>query len=204
MKTDSTCTVGLMILVAPWVLAMAGCGSPPVPSPTAFGNFNSKDGTFQCEYPEDWEAKGGGRKGPTWAKFTHGSAEIKVTADVAGSVLGDIAGGGSRIEDVELPPELQPVAKVHEFGKNQAEESDRSYTEVGEPQVVDNRLGPSRYSEFTTSGTFGGSIRGYRATILARDKRVVVYCTCSDSDWTTLQPAFVQVLTSFKRGREEL
>ena len=204
MKTDDACSVGLMAWMVLGVLAVVGCGSAPIPAPTAYSSFNSKEGTFQCDYPDGWEAKGGGRRGPTWASFTQGSAEIRVTADITGSLLGDIGGGGASEGAPGTPPELQPVALIHNVGLSQAQDRDTSYREIGEPMIIDNNLGPSRYSEFSTSSAFGSSIHCYRATILAKDKRVVVYCTCAESDWTTLEPAFVKVIESFARGTPEL
>ena len=65
---------------------MIGCNSAPVAAPSSYADFNSKGGTFALKYPEGWQADGGGKRGLEWAKFTSGSAEIKVDTGVTGSL----------------------------------------------------------------------------------------------------------------------
>jgi hypothetical protein len=183
---------------------LLGCGSGPVAAPTSYSLYNSKAGTFEIEYPDGWTATGGGGRGPEWARFETGPVFIRVSADVAGSLMGDIArsAGGSDFE--AMRPEDAPVHSVHLTGIKKAEEDYKGYTEIGNPAELDVRLGPARVSEFTASTTFGGGLHGYRATILAHDKRVTVFCVCPESDWTTLKPAFDQCLKTLKRGQSEL
>ena len=197
-------------LVVAWVLgscvllAVSGCGSAPAAAPTAYAEYNSPGGTFACDYPEGWQADGGGKRGLEWAKFKSGSSEIRVDTGVAGSLMGDIAGslGGASGEE-ELGPEFEPVHAVHTSSTDWAEKEYSGYKEVGEPAVLDVRVGPARRSEFTASSTFGSGLHGYRATMLGNDKAVTVVCVCFESDWKTLQPAFDHVLSTFKRGVEE-
>lgn len=180
---------------------LVGCGSTPLTAPTAYNEFNSTDGTFACDYPADWSADGGGRRGPEWATFRSGPAEIRINADVVGSLMGDIARSVGPRDGEMLTLADEPVHKVHVRGKEAAEGKYAAYEEVGGVAELDVSLGPARYSEFTASSTFGSGLRGYRATILAHDKRVVVYCVCPESDWQTLQPAFDHVLNSLRRGQ---
>jgi hypothetical protein len=184
--------------------AISGCGSAPAKAPTAYAEYNSPGGTFACEYPDGWEADGGGKRGLEWAKFKTGSAEIRVDTGVAGSLMGDIAGslGGASGEE-DLGPEFEPVHQVHTSSVEWAEKEYSGYKEVGEPAVLDVRVGPARRSEFTASSTFGGGLHGYRVTMLGNDKAVTVICICPESDWKTLQPAFDHVLSTFKRGVAE-
>jgi len=100
----------------------------------------------------------------------------------------------------EAALEFEPVHRVHEQGKEKAEADYSGYTELGSPQELKARLGPGRKSEFTASTTFGTGLHGYRATVLAHSKRVVVYCVCPESNWPTLQPAFDHVLGTLVRG----
>jgi hypothetical protein len=183
--------------------SFAGCGSGPVAAPTSYSQYNAKDGTFACEYPDGWSADGGGKNGPLWATFTSGPAEIRVNADVAGSLMGDIAGSVGLGGGQTMPIDLEPVAKVHELGKETAAQKYSGYTEVGNATELKAGLGPARRSEFTATTAFGSGQHGYRATILAKDKRVVVFCACPESDWQTLEPAFARVLESFQRGNAE-
>jgi hypothetical protein len=134
--------------------------------------------------------------------FTSGPAEIHVSADLAGSLMGDIAGSvGVGIGGGDSTPmDLEPVSKVHEAGKDSAENKYSGYKEIGGATELSVSLGPARRSEFTASTAFGSGLHGYRVTILAHDKRVVVYCVCPESDWQTLEPGFAHVLESFERG----
>ena len=174
-------------------LVVTGC-SGPAQVPTSFSNYNAKDGTFQCDAPEGWEIQGGGGRGPVWAKFTSGGAEIAIRGNLSDSLLGDAMGG--RNVDQGTPPELEPVHILHEERIKDAQDEYSSYIEVaGYPQELECRLGPGRVSEFTSGGT-----HGYRATILAHSRGIVAWCTCSESEWTKLKPAFDRVLGSLKRG----
>ena len=185
---------------------LAGCGGEPVAMPTSYALYNSKDGTFECQYPENWEAKGGGGRGPVWAKFGSGPALISVTADTTGSLMGDIADSATSVGfgDEPLPPNLEPVHLVHVDHMEIAEEEYKGYKEIAGPNVLDCSLGPARVSEFEFASTFGTAMHGYRVTILGKDKRVVVYCVCPETDWAQLQPEFDKVLASFGRGMREI
>ena len=95
--------------------------------------------------------------------------------------------------------DLAPVAQVHEMEKEEFAEEIGGCEEQA-PLAVKTGLGDARKSEFTTSGTFGGTIRGYRVTALSLDRRVRVVCQCSESDWENLQPAFDRVIESLGPG----
>jgi len=189
-----------------WVIVLTvlvGCEAQQIQVPTTFTRYDSNEGVFACEYPEGWEAKGGGKNGPIWAKFSSGSALISIKATVAGSLMSDAMGGSSFGEE-EIPPQLEPVHGIHENYARDAKEEFNEYTETaGGPAVVNCRLGPARSSEFTASSSFGSSIHGYRATIIGRNKGIVVYCTCPDSEWTKVKPAFDHLLLSFVRGESD-
>ena len=186
-------------------MVVAGCSDAPVPAPTAFVAFNIHDGTFACEYPQDWEKDSGGKRGPVWATFQSGPAEIRMRADVSGSLQGSIVGSSRRVMGLEgaMPAELEPVHEVHTAAMDRAAQNYDSYEEVGQPAVLDVSLGPARVSEFTAATTFGAGLHGYRATVLGHDKRVEVFCVCPESDWQTLQPAFDHVLGTLRRGEIE-
>jgi hypothetical protein len=203
-ETASCVAAAGFIIAMGAMLSASGCGSAPAAAPTAYGEYNSPGGTFACEYPDGWQADGGGKRGLEWAKFKSGSSEIRVDTGVAGSLMGDIAGTlGGKTGEEELGPEFEPVHDVHIAGQDWAEKEYSGYKEVGEPAVLDVRVGPARSSEFTASSTFGSGLHGYRATMLGNDKAVTVICVCPESDWKTLQPAFDHVLSTFKRGVAE-
>jgi hypothetical protein len=194
---------GVFLLGTGFVL-LTGCGGAPAKAPTAYASYNSPGGTFAFEYPEGWEADGGGKRGLEWAKIKSGSSEIRIDTGVAGSLMGDIAGTlGGKTGEEELGPEFEPVHDVHIAGKDWAEREYSGYKEVGEPAVLEAPVGPARRSEFTASSTFGGGLHGYRSTMLGHDKAVTVICICPESDWKTLQPAFDHVLSTFRKGQAE-
>lgn len=183
--------------------SVAGCGSSPASAPTSFADFNSGGGTFACQYPDGWNADGGGKRGLEWAKFTSGSSEIRLDAGAAASLMGDIAKNLGKMDADAPAPEETPVYAVHTSRTKEAENQFSGYKEVGNPLVFDTALGPACRSEFTAATSFGSGLHGYRATMLGHDKGVYVSCVCAESDWQTLEPAFDTVLKSVKRGHAE-
>jgi hypothetical protein len=175
---------------------LAGCGGGPVPAPTAYKPFDWKDGGWGCEVPEGWDAQASGKKNSS-AKFTKGSAKISLRTDVSGSLMADMGSGGYN----KLGPpsdEDFPVHKAHLMGKDAAAQEFGDYKEEGEITKFSNAIGgEGRKSEFTASAGLSGAVKGYRATFLSRDRRFQVFCTCRESDWKALKPAFEKVLESF-------
>jgi hypothetical protein len=178
---------------------MAGCGGS-VPAPKSFVAYNSPDGRFACDYPKGWEATGSGDKTDapySWAKFTKGNAEIKVDADFAGSLFGDIAkaSGAMMGGDAEAP-----TAKVHPLGMRHMKEEYNNYQER-EPKAFQSKgVGEGRRSVFIADGMLGAKIFGYRATLLSGDRRITVVCSCPATNWQILKPAFERVIGSLRIG----
>jgi len=181
------------------LLDVAGCGGA-VPAPTAFVPYNSPDGRFACDYPKGWEATGSGDKTDapySWAKFSMGNAEIKVDADFAGSLFGDIAKasgsmGGGNAE--------APTAKVHPLGVRHMKEEYSNYQEREAKAFQSKGIGEGRRSIFIADQTLGGKIFGYRATLLTGDRRITVVCSCPATNWKALKPAFEKVIESLRLG----
>lgn len=189
MSFSNRASAALLLLAA-----AVGCAGP-AQVPTSYTAYNAKDGTFQCDAPDGWEAKGGGGRGPVWAKFTSGSAEIAIRGNLADSLLADAMGGPSA-DNNALAIELAPVHILHVERMDAAKEEYGGYTELaGYPQELDCRIGPARISEFTA-----GSTHGYRVTAIAHSRGVTAWCTCRESEWTTLKPVFDRVLGSLERG----
>jgi hypothetical protein len=196
-------SIGSIAVISTGWICVAGCGTAPVPAPTAYTAFNSKPGTFACEYPEGWQEEGGGKRGLEWAKFTSGPAEIRIDTGVGASLIGDLARSANTLEGGEVLPEEEPVHQVHLAYEKDAAKSFSGYNEVAQPEIIDIPIGGARRSEFTAQSTFGSALHGYRATALTRDKGVFITCICPETDWKTLQPAFDHVLKSLKRGVAE-
>ena len=193
---------GLIVLST--LLAGNGCGSSSIPVPTSYAKFNAPDGTFQCDYPAGRESSTGGMPGQLrTASFTRGGASIHVTADLAGSLLGDIARSGSGlasgmagVEEQRIPP----VEALHEMGLRSAEEEISNYKEQPH-ETIQSQLGDARRSEFTgTAGVLQQKIHGYRTTVLGTQRRFTIICKCPESDWKALQPALDRVISSLAPG----
>ncbi len=187
-------------IVVVWSGCFAGC-SGPVAAPTAFTTYQAKDQSFAIDRPETWEVAGGGRSGYYSARFTSGSASVKVTADTVGSLLGDIARSQTNAfgGETEAPEELKPVHVIHEMGKETMAEEWSDYTETS-LETVQTGFGEGRLAEFTGKSSFGGKFSGLRLTALGVDRRITVVCCCRESDSENLRPAFDQMIASLKRG----
>ena len=77
--------------------ALVGCGSQSAVVPTSFAAYSSSEGEFACEYPEGWEAKGGGKHGRLWAKFASGSALIHIKSSIIGNLMSDAQRSASSV-----------------------------------------------------------------------------------------------------------
>ncbi|HPM81286.1 MAG TPA: hypothetical protein PLF81_11335 [Candidatus Anammoximicrobium sp.] len=196
------CCKSAAALLVGWSLVFAGCGVGDIPAPTEFKTWDAKEGAFRVLYPADWEAAGGGKQGTQWAKFTKGGAMIKVGVGVAGSLIGDIASGGLASANVagdetgltkEQQEALAPVTRVHELRKEEMAQEYGDYQETTASNIS-CKLGPARKGEFTAAGGFGGKLHGYHVTILGHNLRVSVVCTCPESNWAVLQPAFDKII----------
>ncbi|NLE39618.1 MAG: hypothetical protein GX621_16485 [Pirellulaceae bacterium] len=188
----------IVVVLAGGMIVLAGCVEP-VSAPTSYGVYNCKAGTFRCEYPDGWEVKSASGRQP-WAKFTRGPATIHVGTSMLASMM---AGPGLGVVPPELDESLTPVALRHDAEKEAFAEEWSDFQEQSPVTVKTQRLGDARKSEFTAAGTFGGKIHGYRVTILGHDHRLRIVCTCPESDWTALQPAFDRIIESFERGYVE-
>lgn len=194
---------GWTFLLAISSALLTGCGSEPVPTPKKFLMYNSSDGAFQIEYPEEWEATSNVGKRMSWANFELGGAKISVRADAKASLLDDAGGGRSADRNAPVP-ELAPVHGIHEMGLDGAPDEYGSYQEVAPgTQVLDCKLGPARYSEFTGTSGLSGKVHGYRATAIGHKLGVHVICVCPESDWKRMKPGFGHVLATLKRGQQE-
>jgi hypothetical protein len=192
----SSRSAGVWIAVA----VVAGGCSQQVPAPTAYTAFEVKDGAFSCEYPQGWKAESGARSDNmySWARFSQGPARIKITADTAGSLKGDIAGagmGGLGGLGGEPDPEAAPVAIVHEDNKRRMDDDFSNYTE-GPPDVIRPGAGEGRVSIFEANGK---KVVGYRATFLLKNRCLTVVCSCPRNQWGRLKPAFQEVVRKVSR-----
>jgi hypothetical protein len=175
-----------------------GCGEQ-VPAPTMFAGYTAKDGAFTCTYPADWEVEQGARTDNTlsWVKFTKGPAQIKITADVGGSLVGDIAKAGGGKPDEK---EANAVASAHDLQKPSIAADYTDYKEHQTSPIKNPSLGAGVQSDFAAAGGFGVRLRGTRTTFLSNNRRISVLCQCPLPTWRVLKPAFDKVIESVRLG----
>jgi hypothetical protein len=190
--------LGAVVCALSGVLAVAGCGGS-VATPKAYVTYHSTDGRFDCDCPKGWETDGGGKpESPNcWAKLSSGNAEIKVNADFAGSLFGDMAKAGQGALGADAEP---PVARVHPMGERAMKEEYSNYQEREPKEFQSKGFGEGRRSTFIADGGLGGKTYGYRATLLANDRRITVICSCPSNNFQALKPAFERVIASVRQG----
>lgn len=202
--------LGLTVIVAIGlsVFLSATRKGDPIPAPRAFAAYTAPDKSFVCQRPEGWEKQEASAHAiMSGALFKKGNAKIDITADLQGSLMGDVIGSGNAQLTGMMPPGMNipkpkpPVEKLHRAGKGMVSKQVSDYKEMP-MQTFNSPLGEARYSEWTGEGGFGkgGKLRGYRATILPGERRVTVVCQCPENDWKTLRPAFGRVLGSLAPG----
>jgi len=190
--------LAIAVYVLVCLLGVPGCGGA-VPAPTAFVAYNSPDGRFSCDYPKGWEATGGGKVDMpySYAKFTMGNAEIRVEADFAGSLFGDIAKASGAMAGADAEA---PVARVHPMGMRHMKDEYSNYEEREAKAFQSKGIGEGRRSIFLADQALGGKVFGYRATLLSGDRRITVVCSCPATNWKALKPAFEKVIVSLRLG----
>jgi len=179
-------------------MAISGCAGA-VPAPTAFVAYSDTGGRFSCDYPKGWQAEGGGKPDSpnSWAKFSSGNALIQVTADLAGSLYGDIAKSSGAMFGNDNEP---PAAKIHHMGERHMKEEFTKYEERQPKPFQSKGLGEGRRSTFIAAQSLDGKLYGYRATLLSGDRRISIVCSCPATNWQTLKPAFDQVVASLRNA----
>ena len=191
----------------------------PVPTPKSFTTYTASDKSFVCQAPAGWEtisASAGGVEGG--ALFKKGDAKIDITADLAGSLMGDIAASADRMAGgtetagggISLPgvpgadlgkARKPPVEKLHDSSKKSVAKKFGNYDEKP-TQTVRTQLGEGRFSEFTAGGTglFDPKLHGYRVTFLPTERRITIIAVCRETDWAALKPAFETTIQSLTPG----
>jgi hypothetical protein len=209
-------TLCLAVLLGGGAFVFAHSSPEKVTAPTTFSTFQANDKSFQCEYPSDWHKRSGESQAiASMASFERGNARIEVTADLAGSLMGDMPAPGAGLPDLSQVPgagslpglsglkmDTRPaVERLHEADKKETklevEASGFSEYDEDAPQKFECRMGDARSSTFHAKGGFlTGNLKGIRATIMGPERAVKVICRAPEKDWDMLQPAFQRVLKS--------
>lgn len=180
------------------VLAIGGCGGKTV-VPNSYTKLTDSQNNFSIQYPSGWSCDNGGKLNYSWAKFGSGNSLIEVESDLANSViLSEMAVTGAKPVSTDgFVDPSQEAMKVHRLEKKQVEEARASKED--KPASVKTALGGAWQSEFTSTSTFGGEMRGIRATALNKDKRIRIICQCPKDEWDTLKPVFDKVIASVSK-----
>lgn len=195
---------GLLVLL----LAAGGLGyllyaSKPIEPPAEMTDFeHPAPQAFSLTVPADWEAKSGGGSGgtPAFATFEGAGGSFDIRVSRRGSAMGDIAGAGggdSYVIGEEVPEEESAIFKQHAFTKDQTAADYQTYTET-DGENFDPRHGEGRVSEFTATGTFGGTTRGLRATVRLGNETYNVVARTSKRDFPIMNGVFREMLESLE------
>ena len=169
--------------------------------PKDFEKFTEQNFYFSCEVPKDWEvdARGGQGNVPPTVRIEKGNIKIAYRSSLSGAAIQDMAQAGAN-QTGELPDELKPVAKVHEYQREKFKQETPDYTEVGPVERIDTGMGEGRLSEFTGSVGFGGKFYGYRVTLLTTQYQWNVVCKCKTKrEFEAYKPIFRRILASSGR-----
>ncbi len=215
-KLGALAAVLLAIAAGGWFYAQSLMHPPPVPAPQAFAPYTAPDDAFLCQSPQGWKQESAASHAVmSTVTFKNASARIEITADLQGSLQGDIAratnaslsnlGSFAGAEGAPTPQLRPPVEQLHEKGAKglRRDLKEHGYGDPAEQpmQTLQTPAGEGRYSEFTAKGgAFQGDTHGYRATILNGDRRISYMGRCRESDWSSLKPSFEKVLLSITRG----
>lgn len=187
-------------------LTVAGCGAPVKP-PTSYGKWTPKDSIFHVDHPEGWKTDGGGKPGTTqWVRFSKGGVMIHGATDISTSLFGDIASSANNLSSEEGLTQEQieeraPVNAAHVMNIKKVDRDEYGgYKEEGKPIKFMAPISEGRKSIFTARVGAGKKVKGYRATLLARNNGITFYCYCSEKDFEKFRPAFDKILESVSHG----
>ncbi len=181
-----------------YVVATSSSAAKAPAEPQMYVQYKSEEGGFSADAPDGWETDGAGGTGglPPWARFKDGTASISIKADRIGNSMSDMFGASQAPGGLEeMPDELTPIAKLHEFQK---ERIALNYSDFEEQPGKNIKIpwGEVRIAEFTASEGFGSSVRGYRMTMSSVQWQFNVVAKCPKRKWDQYQPIFDHVLHS--------
>ena len=188
-------TIGFFAI--PALIASAKDGGK-IKLPQEFETFENNDIFFRCQYPKGWEAESRGGSGnvPPSVRIEQGHIKISYRASNSGAAIQDMAQAGANMSG-ELPDELKPVARVHDFQREKFSSETPDYKEFGAVEVIQTGWGEGRLSTFTSSGNFGSKMYGYRVTLLTTNYQWNVVCQCpTRREFEAYKPLFRQVVES--------
>ncbi len=196
--------LALVLLIA----AMVVLTPKHTSAPTAYTKYAAPDQSFSCVVPVGWtvDAPAADAKMSDGSASTVGgvlvhqnSASIDVTTDTYATLT------AYDVMNNNVDPQSLTGSKAGVLHKQWHKRIAAEHKGYAETQVADfeGRMGDARLAEWTASGNalgFGGAQHGYRASVAGGGKTAVIVCSCLESDWPALKPAFRRVLGSFTAG----
>ena len=172
-----------------------------IKAPQEFVKFEDNDISFRCDAPKAWnvESRGGSGSIPPSVRIEKGAVKIVYRSSPSGAAIQDMAQAGANLAG-ELPDELKPVARVHDYQKEKFSHEMTNYREIGGVEKIDTGWGEGRLSIFTASTGLSGTIYGYRVTLLTTQFQWNVVCQCNTKrEFAAYQPMFRRVVESTGR-----
>ena len=196
------------ILLALLIVAAVVLTPKHTPAPTAYTKFTAADHSFSCDAPSGWAID----EAPANAKMSDGSAStvggvlfhqnsasVDITTDTDASVTAyDLMNNGGNTQSLTG----SKAGVLHQQWHKRIAAEHKGYAET-QVASFDGVMGDARLAEWTASGNalgFFGPQHGYRLSLAGGGKTAVIVCSCLESDWPSLKPAFTRVLTSFVAG----
>ena len=210
---NSKRTVGLSIggvLLVLLIAAVVVLTPKHTPAPTAYTRYTAADHSFSCLAPSGWtiDAPAANAKMSDGSESTVGgvlfhqnSASVDITTDTYAALTSyDLMNNGGDTQSLTG----SKAGVLHKQWHKRVAAEHKGYTET---QVANFEapMEDARLAEWTASGNaigFGGAQHGYRASLTGGGKTMVVVCSCLESDWPALKPAFQKVLGSLSAGEE--
>ena len=194
----------LLLLIAAFIVLIP----KHTPAPTAYAPYASADGAFTCDAPAGWTvtpAASGGKMSDGSEStvggvlFQQNSASVDVTTDTYTALT------AYDVTNNNADPQSLTGSKAGVLHKQWHKRIAAEHKGYAETQIADfdSPTGDGRLAEWTAAGNalgFFGPQHGYRASLTGGGKTMVVVCSCLESDWPALRPAFQHVLASIRPG----
>ena len=180
-------------------------------APTSYTKFTAADSSFSCAAPSGWVVTpdaGGGKMSDGSAStvggvlFQENSAKVDITTDTYATLI------AYDVMNNNADPQSLTGSKAGVLHKQWHKKIAAEHKGYHETQLADyeSPIGDGRLAEWTAAGNalgFGGAVHGYRVSLAGGGKTAVIVCSCLESDWPALKPAFDHILGSFSVGGEE-
>ena len=198
--------VGLAAVIAACIMLVLFTPKHATP-PTGYTSFIASDKSFSCDAPTGWvttaadksKTEAGNDSTVNGVLFQNNSAQMDITTDsMASLVSADLMkNSGETLSSTE-----SRAPALHKQWKTSVSATHKGFQETL-VAGFQGQMGDALLSEWTASGNvfgLGGKVHGYRASLVGGSKTAEVVCSCLESDWPALKPAFLRIITSVTEG----